>query len=101
MEPESLHELLVAWKSDLANFDTENPENTAGIMLHRLSSNKNAEEWAENYPELEEIVDLLVEADGVPGDYEEIGVETRDKLEIFEQIETKIDELQEKTDPDL
>jgi hypothetical protein len=101
MEPENLNELIYAWKSDLSNFDTENPENTAGTMLGRLDSNQKIEDWLVKYPELEEISDLLVEASGVPGDYEEIGSETKNKMELFEQIEDKVDELQEKTDPEL
>lgn len=101
MEPESIQELLLAWRSDMANFDTENPENTAGVLLARLAENKHRDEWCTKYPKLQEVTNILIDIDSVPGSYDELDSNVVEHHQLFDKVETLIGELEEEVDIDL
>lgn len=95
MPPETIEELVAAWRSDLANFDTENPENTAGVLLARLAGNEHTDEWCSEYKQLDKIADLLIEIEGVPSSYDELDTRISEHHQLFDQVETLIGELEE------
>lgn len=101
MEPESIQELLLAWRSDMANFDTENPENTAGVLLARLAENKHRDEWSNKYPKLQQITNILIDIDSIPASYDELDPNIVEHHQLFDEVETLIGELEEEVDIDL
>ena len=101
VEPETIQELILAWRSDMANFDTENPENTAGVLLARLAENKHRDDWCNNHPKLQQITDLLIDIEGVPGSYDELDSRVVEHHQLFDEVETLIGELEEEADLDL
>lgn len=95
MQPESLQELLLAWRSDLANFDMDNPENTAGVLLARLANNPHRNNWCYKYPKLQRITNLLIDIEGVPGNYDELDSRIVEHSELFDEVEILITELED------
>lgn len=96
MLPETIEELVLAWRSDLSNFDTENPANTAGVLLARLADNAHTDEWCTQYQQLDKITDLLIEIEGIPGNYDEIDYQQFEHHRLFEEVEELMSELEEK-----
>lgn len=95
MQPETIQELILAWRSDMSNFDIENPENTAGVMIARLSDNPCREEWYRDYPALKMISDNLLDVEGVPGDYDELDIRVIEHYRLFDEVEDLIGDLED------
>ncbi|HRV75824.1 MAG: hypothetical protein H6799_02800 [Candidatus Nomurabacteria bacterium] len=95
MQPETIDELLIAWRSDLANFDMDNPENTAGVLLARLVDNDHCKEWSKHYPTLQKISDLLIDIEGVPSSYDEVDHKIKEHHRLFDEVEDLISDLED------
>ena len=95
MQPETINELIYAWKSDLSNFNPENPPSTASLLLNRIEDNPHLQEWCEEHECLGEVIDLLMDIEGVVQDDEELDLFSVEHQASFEQVEHLIAELEE------
>lgn len=92
-QPETIADLVVSWKSDIARLSTGNTEAVAYDMVQRLAGSKHWDEWSQ-VPLIDETFELATQLE-LPIDIGEFD-DAKSQKEAWEKIKQNLTLLEQK-----